>query len=206
MAQGRARRGHIQQRCDPPQHRLAGSSTTFTASMWWRCWRCVAPTTPTAGVAYGGPFRDRRSFDKHRKREPLSVAASEFSSWSDDASFPQLPADDRALGVFRKLRESPRLVGRSDGRSVGRTDGRTDHSPVCSLAGGERFRSRNCTPQPTSTGFILDAGESARSRATSTPPADKHRLILDGGRSARSASSTPPMTSTSSSSTQDTPQ
>ena len=91
---------------------------------------------PDRCVAYGGPFRDRASLEEYCKGEPVSVAASEFSSWSDDASFPQLPADDRALGVFRKLRMSPRLDGRSVGRTVGRTDGRTDHSRDCSLADG----------------------------------------------------------------------
>ena len=158
---------------------------------------------PDRGVAYGGPFRDRRSFDKHRKGEPLSVTVSEFSSWSDDASFPQLPADDRALSVFRKLRESPRLVGRSVGRSVGRTDGRTTRQSAVSQMesdpGRRAARHRRQAPlHPRRWRVRAIQGDI---NAT----ADKHRLILDGGRSVRSVSSTPPVTSTASSLTQDGP-
>ena len=66
-------------------------------SMWWHCLALRRTDDPERSLAYGGPFRDRLSYEEYRQREPVKVAASEFSSWSDDASFPQLPAHPRAL-------------------------------------------------------------------------------------------------------------
>jgi hypothetical protein len=139
-------------------------------------------TEPERNLTCSGPFRDRLAFEKHRAAKPMSVTAVEFFSWSDDASFPQLPADDSALRVFRKLRMHPRL----DGRSVGRTDGRTDGRTTRQLHQSHRWR----------------AIPVAELHAT----ADKHRFVLDGGESARfRATSTPPTTSTGSYSTLEGP-
>ena len=139
---------------------------------------------PDRCVAYGGPFRDRASLEEYCKGEPVSVAASEFSSWSDDASFPQLPADDRALGVFRKLRMSPRLDDHSVGRSVGRTDGRTD-GPL------PRLQSRRWLAIPV---------------AELHSAYDKHLFAVGTGKPARSENWTPPTTNTSSHPTRDAQQ
>ena len=131
-------------------------------------------------VTFSPPYSSRASYEAGRKTNPESVPASEFASWSDDASFPQLPDHPGALKLFRKLRSHPRLVGRSVGRSDGRTDGRTDGPPASMHC--RRWRVR---PLQGDLNAIND----------------KHRFILDGGESARSRNSTPQPTSTGSSST-----
>ena len=159
------------------------------------------------GVTFSPPYSSRTSYDAGRRANPASVSASEFNSWSDDASFPQLPEHPGALKLFRKLRMHPRLDGRtmeladqSVGRSVGRTDGRTTGqyplSPMesPSLAGRPQRDQRQAPVHPRRW--------RVRPLAELHATADKHRFILDGGESARTGSLTPPMTSTGSSSMQ----
>ena len=137
-------------------------------------------------VRFSPPYSSRASYDAGRKANPESVPAREFTCWSDDASFPQLPDHLGALKLFRKLRMHPRLDGRtmelldrSVGRSVGRTDGRTDGRTSMHY---RRWRVRPLQGDLNATN-------------------DKHRFVLDGGESARSRNSTPRPTSTASSST-----
>ena len=138
-------------------------------------------------VRFKGPYSSRSSYERGRKSDIDEVPTTEFLSWSDDASFPQLPVHPGALKLFRKLRSHPRLdgqVGRSVGRSDGRTDGRTD-GPQVSLH-YRRWRVRPLQGDLNATN-------------------DKHRFILDDGESARSRNSTPQQTSTGSSSTMASP-
>ena len=127
-------------------------------------------------VTFSPPYSSRASYEAGRKSNPEIVPASEFASWSDDASFPQLPDHPGALKLFRKLRSHPRLDGRSDGR----TDG-----PPASMH-YRRWRGRPLQGDLNATN-------------------DKHRFILDGGESVRSQNSTPRPTNPDSSSTAASP-
>ena len=159
-------------------------------------------TEPERNLTCSGPFRDRLAFEKHRAAKPMSVTAVEFFSWSDDVSFPQLPADDSALRVFRKLRMHPRL----DGRSVGRSDGRTDHPPASPVSQMESNPSRGTARHSRQAPLRARRRRVRPIQGDINATNDKHRLVLDAGRSARSVSSTPQQTSTASSSTPGTPQ
>ena len=126
-------------------------------------------------VRFSGPYSSRPSFQRGRTSATEPVPTAEFLSWSDDASFPQLPDHPGALRLFRKMRMHPRMDGQ-----VGRTDGRTDGPPASMHY--RRWRVRPLQGDLNATN-------------------DKHRFILDGGESARSRNSTPQQTSTASSST-----
>ena len=166
-------------------------------------------------VTFSPPYSSWAKYRAGRATIPERVPASEFSCWSDDASFPQLPDHPGALKLFRQMRAHPRLdgqtieyAGRSVGRSVGRvgrTDGRTDGRTT-----GQHALSPMASPSPAGRPQRDQRQAPLHPRRWRVRPlaehhatADKHRFILDGGASARTENSTPPMTSTGSSSTQD---
>ena len=60
-------------------------------------------------VRFRGPYSSRSSYLRGRKSKVDEVPTAEFLSWSDDASFPQLPDHPGALKLFRKLRTHARL-------------------------------------------------------------------------------------------------
>ena len=130
-------------------------------------------------VRFRGPYSSRSSYLRGRKSKVGEVPTAEFLSWSDDASFPQLPDHPGALKLSRKLRTHARLDGKAM-ESVGRSDGRTDGPPASMHY--RRWRVRPLQGDLNATN-------------------DKHRLILDGGESARSRNSTPQRTNIGSSST-----
>ena len=103
-------------------------------------------------VTLSGPYSSRATYRARRDIGSAQVPTDEFVSWSNDAGFPQLPDHPGALRLFRRLRDHPRLDGRSVGRSVGRTDGRTDHRPASIIGDGEFVPCRGIsTPRTTST-------------------------------------------------------
>ena len=55
-------------------------------------------------VKLAGPFTDAESFAQASSE---SIPLAEFVTWSDDATFPDLPAHPKSLSLFRKLRQSP---------------------------------------------------------------------------------------------------
>ena len=136
-------------------------------------------------VTFSPPYSSRVSYEAGRKSNSESVPASEFASWSDDASFPQLPDHPGALKLFRKLRSHPRLDGQV-GRSVGRTDGRTTGQPALSPMEGPALAGRPQRDQRQAP--VQTRRWRVRPLAELHATADKYRFILDSGKSARTGS------------------
>ena len=156
-------------------------------------------TGHTDAVRFSGPYSSWTSYRRGRTSRVDEVPSAEFLSWSDDASFPQLPNHPGALNLFRKLRTHPRLDGRTSvGRSVGRTDGRTANQYALSQMESPTLAGRPQRDQRQAP--IHTRRWRVRPLAELHATADKHRFILDGGESARTGSLTPPMTNTGSSS------
>jgi hypothetical protein len=63
---------------------------------------------PGLNISMRGPFASYEEYQRGRAREPLIFPVREFRTWTNGAAFPLLP-DDRAGGVFLKLRRHPRL-------------------------------------------------------------------------------------------------
>ena len=143
-------------------------------------------------LAFNGPFSSLATYRAHRTVRPEPIPTVEFLSWTDDASLPQLPAHPGALRLFQKLRDQPRL----DGRTTGQHSLSTMENPP--PAGRPQRHQRQAPVHPRRW--------RVRPLAELHATADKHRFILDGGEYARTGNSTPPMTSTGSPSTQDSPQ
>ncbi len=70
-------------------------------------------------VTLGGPYSGWTVYQTNKKTGSESVPAAEFVSWSDDASFPQLPAHPGSLTLFRKLRAHPTLGGNQPPDPIG---------------------------------------------------------------------------------------
>ena len=62
-------------------------------------------------VTFGGPYAGWLGYQANKKTGSESVPTDEFTSWSDDASFPQLPDHPGALTLFRKLKAHPTIGG-----------------------------------------------------------------------------------------------
>ena len=138
-------------------------------------------------VTLGGPYSGWSVYQTNKKTGSESVPVAEFVSWSDDASFPQLPAHPGALTLFRKLRAYPTLSGNQPSVAVRDDD----------VASGPSVRPTDRpTDRPSDRPWRVRPLQGDLNATT-----DKHRFILDGGKSARSRNSTPPPTSTGSSST-----
>ena len=162
-------------------------------------------------VTLGGPYSGRAAFTANKKSGSESIPAHEFISWSNDASFPQLPAHTGALALFRKLKAHPTIGDRR--RPVAMRDDEMASGP--SVRPSVRPSDRP-TDRPTDLANTAVTGRPQRyDRQAPVHPrqwrvrpfaelhatADKHRFILDSGKAARTENSTRPMTSTGSSST-----
>ena len=67
-------------------------------------------TNSTTQVTFAGPFATRQQLAASTVRGLThTVSTTEFASWSDNATFPQIPHQPGALRLFRKLRQHPRL-------------------------------------------------------------------------------------------------
>ena len=119
-------------------------------------------------MSFGGHFSSETDFYKGKGLASNSVSVAEFVSWSEDASFPQIPNHPGALTLFMKMREHSRFDVRRS------TAGRSTRVGFYHMW---RFR-------PVQGDF----------NATT----DKHRFILDAGASARSRNFMPQRTSTDS--------
>ena len=133
-----------------------------------------------AKMRFGGPFSSRNAFDKGKELKSNSVPIAEFESWSDDASFPQIPNHPGALSLFTKMREHPRFDVRPTGRQADRPTGRQADNTKVGFYHTWRFR-------PVQGDFNTTN--------------DKHRFILDSGASVQSANSMPQRTNSGSPST-----
>ena len=72
--------------------------------------RKAARTNSTTQVTFAGPFATRQQLATSTVRGLThTVSTTEFVSWSDDATFPQIPHQPGALRLFRKLRQHPRF-------------------------------------------------------------------------------------------------
>ena len=60
-------------------------------------------------VTLSGPYASRDSYDAATENDAQIVPVTEFMSWSDDASLPQLPPHPGSLRLFRRIRAHPRL-------------------------------------------------------------------------------------------------
>ncbi|MXZ23465.1 MAG: hypothetical protein F4Y80_01140 [Caldilineaceae bacterium SB0665_bin_21] len=60
-------------------------------------------------VTFTGPFSTKSHMITNLARRPHTVPAVEFMSWSENATFPQIPSRPGALRLFRKLRCHPRF-------------------------------------------------------------------------------------------------
>ena len=60
-------------------------------------------------VTFAGPFSSMAHLSTYAASGAHTVPASEFMSWSDDMTFPQIPNHAGALRLFRKLRQHPRF-------------------------------------------------------------------------------------------------
>ena len=132
-------------------------------------------------VTFGGPYTGWLSYQS-TKTGSESVPTGEFTSWSDDASFPQLPDHPGALTLFRKLKAHPTIGGNrppaamwDDEVVLGPTDRPTDLASTAAAGRPQRYdrqapvhsRRRQVRPHRE-----LDATN------------DKHRFVLDGGSAA----------------------
>ena len=94
-----------------------------------------------------GPYSSWPTYRGRRGSEVESIPTDEFNSWSDDASFPQLPGHSGALRLFRRLRTHDSLDGRRG--TVASVDSR-------------RWRTRPLQGDLNATNdkhrFVLDAG------------------------------------------------
>ena len=72
--------------------------------------RKAAHTNSTTQVTFAGPFATRQQLATSTVRGLThTVSTTEFASWSDDTTFPQIPHQPGALRLFRKLRQHPRF-------------------------------------------------------------------------------------------------
>ena len=146
-----------------------------------------------------GPYSSWATYRARQESGIESIPTDEFTTWSDDASFPQLPVHPGALRLFRRLRMHDRLDGRRVLGGGGGSTGQRSSSIMASPApAGRPQRDQRQAPLPPRRWRVRPLAEL---HAT----ADKHRFLLDGGSAAHTENSTRPMTNTGSSSTQDTP-
>ena len=72
--------------------------------------RKATRTHSTTQVTFAGPYATRQQLATSTVRDLThTVSTTEFASWSDDATFPQIPHQPGALRLFRKLRQHPRF-------------------------------------------------------------------------------------------------
>ena len=64
--------------------------------------------SPSQVMTLSGPYTSLARFVARQKDDAVKVESEEFSSWSDSASFPQVPAHPGALRLFKKMCSSPR--------------------------------------------------------------------------------------------------
>ena len=70
--------------------------------------RKATSTNSTTQVTFAGPFATRQQLTTSTARGLThTVSTTEFASWSDDATFPQIPHQPGALRLFRKMRQHP---------------------------------------------------------------------------------------------------
>ncbi len=157
-------------------------------------------------VSFRGPYPNQNAFHLGANLGQRDVHSFEFESWSDDASFPQVPDHPGAMKLFRKLRQHPRFDSDPTRPDPTRPDP-TRPDPT---------RPDPTRPDPTRPDPSLPHLEiptSARrlqrdDRQASIHPgfwrfhpvrefdatADKHRFVLDSGSSVRSQNFTPQQT------------
>ncbi len=146
-------------------------------------------------ISLNGPFSNYIDYQARKERYNEPILTLEFLSWSDDASFPQIPNHSGALRLFRKLRLHPRLDTNP-----------TQPNPTQPNPTQPNPTQPNPTqPNPTQPNPTQPVYQRWRVRPVSEmhSTADKHRFVLDGGESARIARSIQQTTSTALSSTWD---
>ncbi|WP_433030441.1 Eco57I restriction-modification methylase domain-containing protein [Actinomycetospora sp. CA-053990] len=120
--------------------------------------------TEDSRVSFRGPFSSYADFQHGVLKERVSVVASDFLTWSDEAAFPALPSAD-AANLFLKIRSHPRLDATERRRRVRPTrelhasDDKTFFLPIDSDRGWPVYKGESIETFDGDTGAYLARAE-----------------------------------------------